>query len=215
MIKCVIFDLDGVIVSTTEAHFRAWVNLFKKHFNIVLDPKLERLTKGVSRIDSLRVLLHENGIEINYSEENELLDEKNKDYIQLISLYDQNYLLPNILYVLDLLKSRGIRIALGSASKNGPKLLNSLGISNYFDYIVDPANLEGKPKPDIFIDAMNHFNLSPNECLGIEDSIAGIQAIKSAGMKALGIGEEDLLLADKQILDFNHIKDDELYEFLS
>ena len=214
MIKCVIFDLDGVIVSTTDAHFGAWSNLFKKHFNVDLDPQLETLTRGVSRIDSLRVLLQKNNLRVTEDKEKELAIEKNEEYKELISHYDQSHLLVNVIHVLDLLKSKKIKLALGSASRNGPRLLKALGIESYFDYVVDPSKVKGKPNPDIFLDAMNHYGYSANECLGVEDSEAGIQAIKAAGMKALGIGTEVLAEADLKVLDFNHLSDEEWNELL-
>ena len=199
MIKLVIFDMDGVLTSTTDEHFNAWRNLFLKHFEIELDPKLEIKTKGVSRIDSLNILLDHYQIKCDESKKLALAHEKNENYQVLIASYDESHRLPGIIRILDYLKTKGIKMALGSASKNGPFLLKALKIESYFDYVVDPSLLKGKPNPDIFLDAAQHFNLDPKDCMGIEDAVAGVLAIKQAGMIALGVGPENLTLADYRV----------------
>jgi len=196
MIKLVIFDMDGVLTSTTYEHFKAWNHLFGQHFNIDLDPALEVKTKGVSRMDSLAVLLNHYHLDIDDSEKEKLADEKNAHYQELISKFDETKVIDGVIPLLDFLKSKDLKLALGSASKNGPFLLQCLGLGDYFDYIVDPTTLKSKPEPDIFTDAMVHFNLSPSECLGFEDAVAGIEAIKRAGMIAIGVGNEHLPRAD-------------------
>jgi beta-phosphoglucomutase len=210
MIKLVIFDMDGVLTSTTDEHFSAWKSLFKKHFNIDLDPRLEVKTKGVSRIDSLRVLLNHYQIHCDEQVQLDLATEKNEDYQHLIERYDESHRLPGIIRILDLFKSKGIKMALGSASKNGPFLLKALKIENYFDYVVDPSHLKGKPEPDIFLDAAIHFKIDPSDCLGIEDAEAGVLAIKRAGMLALGIGPEQLNLADLKVKTFPELSLEQL-----
>jgi len=196
-IKLAIFDLDGVITSTTYEHFKAWTILFIKHFGVRLDPKLETYTKGVSRIDSFLVLLERSGIQLTNSTMIEkLANEKNTIYQELISEFDETHVFDGVIEILDFLKKKNVKIALGSASKNGLFLLNRLNLRTKFDYIVDPSQLKSKPEPDIFLDAMHHFGLTPSQCIGFEDAIAGIQAIKSAGMLAIGIGSEDLKKAD-------------------
>jgi len=205
MVKLVVFDLDGVLTSTTCAHFNAWISLFKKHFNIDLDPALEIKTKGVSRMDSLQVLLDAYGIRVPLERKVELTEEKNSHYLQSIARFNAQDLLPGTLDVLDYLKHKRVFIALGSASKNGPALLEALGIKKRFDYVVDPSKVRGKPHPDIFLDAMSFFGLKPEECLGVEDAEAGIQAIKAAGFKALGIGTEGLKDADIRVGSFENL----------
>jgi beta-phosphoglucomutase len=110
----------------------------------------------------------------------------------MIQTFNPSYIYPGIIDLLNALKQRGLWIALGSASKNGPKLLNLLELNDYFDYVVDPSPLLGKPNPDIFLDAMNHFHLTPEECIGFEDAEAGIEAINRAGMVSIGVGTESL-----------------------
>ena len=196
MIKLVIFDMDGVLTSTTYEHFEAWNFLFCKHFNIELDPTLEVKTKGVSRMDSLTVLLNHYHLDIDDSQKEKLADEKNAYYQELIAKFDETKVIDGVIPLLDFLKTKNLKLALGSASKNGPFLLKCLGLGDYFDYVVDPTKLKSKPEPDIFTDAMLHFNFKSSECLGFEDAVAGIEAIKRAGMTAIGVGNENLTRAD-------------------
>jgi beta-phosphoglucomutase len=214
MIKLVIFDMDGVLTSTTDEHFNAWAQLFLKYYQINLDPRLEIKTKGISRIDSLNVLLDHYKIVCDESQKQILATEKNEQYQKFIASYDEFHRLPGIIKILDYLKHKDIKMALGSASKNGPFLLRALKIEEYFDYVVDPSFLRGKPNPDIFLDAANHFKLDPKECMGIEDAVAGVLAIKKAGMIALGVGPENLHLADHQVKTFPELSIETLEELL-
>ncbi len=202
-LKLVIFDLDGVITSTTDAHFQAWNHLFENHFDITLEPELERFTKGVSRLASLNVLLLHYDLSVDQHEISTLAEEKNRHYRQMISHYDPSHLMPGVIPLLDALQEADIKIALGSASRNGPLLLDRLGIKDRFDLVVDPAGLPGKPDPAIFMAATHHFKLAAHACIGIEDAEAGIRAIKQAGMKAIGIGKDILPGADLQVLDLS------------
>lgn len=195
-VACAIFDLDGVLTSTTAEHFQAWSMLFLKHFGIVLDPKLESLTRGVSRMSSLEVLLNHYQIEVTEDKKKRLANEKNRYYKHLIESFDEGNLLPGARQLLETLKAREIKIALASASKNSGVLLSRLKIESYFDYVVNPSRIKGKPNPDIFIKAQKHFGLKASECIGFEDAIAGIEAIKKARMFAIGVGFEELHQAD-------------------
>lgn len=190
MIKLFIFDLDGVLASTSNEHFLAWKMIMKDKFGNELDDSVEEYTKGVSRMESLEVILKSCKLEksISKKEKEELATEKNEIYKSLISKINQDDIYPGVIKLFDYLKEKNILIALGSASKNGPNIVKGLGIKAYFDYIVNPANLRSKPHPDIFNTAMNYFGLSPKECVGIEDAISGVQAIKEAQMFAIGIG---------------------------
>lgn len=202
MIKLAIFDLDGVITSTTDEHFDAWKSIFKTHFAIDIDPLLEQKTKGVSRIDSLNALLDHYKIGLDQTVKLRLADEKNRLYQDSVMAFDSSKLLAGVTDILNFLKVRNVKIALGSASQSGPTLLEKLGIAEKFDYIVNPIHLLGKPNPDIFLDAMNHFGLTPDQCIGFEDAISGIEAIKRAGMVAIGIGPENLSKADIHVKTF-------------
>ncbi len=190
MIKLFIFDLDGVITSTSIEHFEAWRRVINERFNVYVEDEIEEFTKGVSRMDSLNIILKAYKLDVITEEEKLVLaTKKNEMYKEMISHFNKNNIFKGIIELLDFLKSKNIFIALGSASKNGPSIIESLGIKDYFDYVVDPSNLNSKPSPDIFNKAMNYFNLSPRECVGVEDAVAGVKSIKSAGMYAIGIGD--------------------------
>jgi beta-phosphoglucomutase len=213
--KLIIIDLDGVITSTTDEHFSAWVLLFKKYFGIRLDSNLETYVKGVSRIKSLEILLEKSGIQVESQKIiNKMAQEKNKIYRELISDFNETRLMPGVVRFLEYLRNKGLKIALGSASKNGTFLLDKLKIESFFDFIVDPSLLKSKPHPDIFLTAMNHFDLEPEECIGIEDAISGVEAIKKANMYAIGIGPEKLDRADWQIKDLSHMDYEKLEEIV-
>jgi len=201
MIKLFIFDLDGVLASTSEEHFTAWKEVIKDNFNIIVEDYVEEFTKGVSRMDSLNKILDTYNIKVSNSKKVELAYIKNEKYKDLISKFNETNLFSGVKELFQFLKSKKILIALGSASKNGPALIKSLGIDGYFDYLVDPGPLNSKPHPDIFNSAMNHFSLKPNECIGMEDAISGVKAIKSAHMIAIGIGKKDVLTEADYVYD--------------
>lgn len=193
--KLFIFDLDGVLASTSDEHFQAWKAILKNRFNLEVADEIEEKTKGVSRLDSLNRILESYHLEdtISQQEKEELAYKKNELYKELIENFDQSNLFAGVVELLEFLKKKNVLIALGSASKNGPTIIKSTGIASYFDYVVDPSLIPSKPHPAIFNKAAEHFHLSPDECVGIEDAVSGIQAIKSANMYAIGIGNKQLL----------------------
>ncbi|MFC4025246.1 beta-phosphoglucomutase [Oceanobacillus longus] len=193
--KAVIFDLDGVITDTAEFHFQAWRNMANS-IHIDFDREFNEELKGISRMDSLNKILDYGGVIDNYSDEQkeELADSKNNEYVSLLSELKPEHIYPGIKKLLDALKENDIKIGLASASKNGPTILDRLGITNYFDVIVNPALIEnGKPAPDIFLKAALDLGVTPEECIGIEDAEAGIKAIKDANMFAVGVGTVDVM----------------------
>jgi len=213
MIKLVIFDLDGVITSTSDEHFKAWKTIIKERFNLEIADDVEILTKGVSRTESLNRILESCGLNetLTNKDKDIIATQKNELYKSLISSLNKDNIYPGVIKLFDYLKTNNILIALGSASKNGPSIIEGLEIKNYFDYVVDPTYLKSKPHPDIFNNAMNHFSLLPSECIGIEDAISGVTSIKSANMFAIGIGsKEQLNHADAIFNSINEID----YKFL-
>ena len=209
MIKGFIFDLDGVLTDTAEYHYQAWKRMANK-LGIPLDREMNEQLKGISRMDSLeRILALGNQTEKYSGEEKErLADEKNEDYKKLILSVTPNDLLPGIAGLLADLKEEGIQLALASASKNGPIIMEKLGIAEFFDTIVDPASLSnGKPDPEIFIKGAEQLRLKPEECIGVEDAQAGIKAINAAGIFSVGIGTKDMMVnADYAVSDTSELK---------
>jgi len=213
-IKCVIFDMDGVITSSSDQHFEAW-GIMVDALGKKLDPAVEVNTRGVSRMASLAVILESIGMQDEFSDEEkmEMATEKNKNYVDLISKFTPDNLYEGIYDMLVKLKDRGIKIALGSASKNGPLLLDKMGITHFFDYVVDPSSVEnGKPAPDIFLKAAEELGFESDECIGVEDAKAGVEAIKSAGMFAVGVGDNESL-KDADII-YEEVKDIDIKDFI-
>lgn len=191
--KGAIFDLDGVIVDTAKYHYLAWKRLawelgfeFKESDN-------ERL-KGVSRMKSLEILLEVGGLSFSDEEMLLLADKKNNWYVEYISSIDESELLEGAKDYLIYLKKIGVKIALGSASKNAPVILSRLKIANLFDSIVDGNKVsKAKPDPEVFLIAAKELGLKPQDCVVFEDAEAGITAAKAAGMRTVGIGKRDIL----------------------
>lgn len=194
MFKAVLFDLDGVITDTAEYHYRAWRALAEeigiKGVNRAFNEKL----KGVSREDSLKKILALGNKRVSASEFKALAARKNENYVQMIQEVTPDDIYPGISNLLTDLREEGIKIALASASKNGPFLLEKMGLTPAFDAIADPAAVAAsKPAPDIFIAAAEAVRVNPVDAIGLEDSLAGIQAIKAAGALPIGVGRvEDL-----------------------
>ena len=198
MFKGVLFDLDGVITDTAEYHYLAWKKL-ADDLGISIDRQFNEKLKGVSREDSLRLILKHGNREKDFSEAefNQLAKTKNDNYVEMIQAISPKDVYPGILELLISLKNAGIKISLASASKNGPFLLKQMELTNYFDGIADPAAVKaGKPAPDIFILAAQVVGLNPEECIGIEDAQAGIAAIKASGAFPIGVGEAEQLGSD-------------------
>lgn len=193
MLDGLLFDLDGVITDTAEFHFLAWKELANE-LGIDINRKFNEKLKGVSRLESLDLILKYGNQEQTYTKEekNSLATKKNEHYKTLIESITPEDLLPGIFDLLQNAKDKNLKLAIASASKNAPVILEKLEVSHLFDTIVDPASLKnGKPDPEIFATATKQLNLKPNNVVGIEDAHAGIQAINSAGIFSIGIGSED------------------------
>lgn len=190
-IKGFVFDLDGVITETSVYHTVAWHQLADK-LEVPWSKQLEDGLKGISRMDSLEMILKAGGKENAYSPDEKvaLATEKNDNYVNEIKKMTPANILPGIKAFLDELRANGYLISLASASKNGPTVLDKLGLTAYFPEIVDPATLsKGKPDPEIYIKGAAQLNLKPEQCIGVEDAAAGIQAINAAGETSIGIGD--------------------------
>jgi beta-phosphoglucomutase len=213
VLKACIFDLDGVIVDTAKYHYLAWKRLaeglgfhFTEHDN-------ERL-KGVSRFDSLKILLSIGKIEKTEQEFEELAAIKNQWYVEYVSRLTPSEILPGTLEILDFLKKRNIPVAIGSSSRNARIILSCIGLESAFGSIVDGTRIaRAKPDPEVFTKAADDLGVNYSECIVFEDAFTGIEAAKNAGMKAVGIGAPDILIqADLVIPSLDKLDYNKLFE---
>lgn len=187
MIKAVIFDLDGVIVSTDDCHYRAWKKMADEE-GIYFDRKINNRLRGVSRMASLDIVLEKADKEYSESEKQALAERKNNYYKELICELTPNDILPGAMETLEKLKKNGIKIAIGSSSKNTPIILKQIGLDNFFDAVSDGNNItNSKPDPEVFLKAAEMLKIAPEDCMIVEDADAGIEAGKRAGMKTLSV----------------------------
>lgn len=198
--KGVLFDLDGIVTDTATYHFTAWSQLVKDEFGLTLPKSIEERTKGVSREDSLKIILEVLNLSVDEEQFQELANKKNKCYIESLEKLTDKDILPGIRELINELKQKDVKIALASASHNGPLILEKIGLFDSFDTIVDPGKVtKGKPNPEIFEVAYAQLGLAPKDCVGVEDSIAGIEAINGAGSCSVGVGDETLSQAFKRV----------------
>jgi beta-phosphoglucomutase len=191
--RAAIFDLDGVIVDTAKYHYLAWKRLANELGFDFTEADNERL-KGVSRVRSLEILLEIGNVSIDEETRRQVAARKNEWYVDYIRHMDASEILPGAMEYLQMLRTKRVRIALGSASKNAPLILERLGLSMSFDAIVDGNKVsKAKPDPEVFLRAAEELNVPNHECVVFEDAEAGIEAAHRAGMTAVGIGKPSLL----------------------
>ncbi|MEG1196070.1 MAG: beta-phosphoglucomutase [Clostridia bacterium] len=187
-IQGVIFDLDGVLVSTDNCHYLAWKQMADEE-NIPFDRKTNERLRGVSRMESLEIILE--CAKKDYSQEERLAmaARKNAYYVKLIGSLSNADLLPGALETLAKLREQNIKLAIGSSSKNTPLILKQIGLSEAFDAIADGNAIHNsKPDPEVFLLAAELLKLSPQNCLVVEDADAGVEAALAGGMRVLGVG---------------------------
>lgn len=198
-----IFDLDGVLVDTAKYHYLAWKQLADE-LGFDFTRQQNEALKGVARMRSLELLLGFGGMMGRFSEEemHDMAEKKNRIYVEYVKKLRQEELLPGVKELLERMKDSGIKIALGSASKNAEMILEGLGITKYFDAIVDGTMVtKAKPDPEVFLLGAKLLGVSAEECVVFEDSTAGIQAAKRAGMGTVGIGKRKNLLEADMVLE--------------
>lgn len=212
MLKGLIFDLDGVLTDSAKYHLSAWNDLAKDLGIELNDEQLDAL-RGLSRLDSLNLILKFGNQEDRYSEEEKeaFAAKKNEKFVSCIQVMTPADILPGIPQLLKDAKAQGLKMSIASASKNAPTILKKLDIIDQFDGIVDPATLHrGKPDPEIYVRAQELLNLKPDEVISFEDAAAGVQAIKAAHQFAVGIGKADVLKADYNVPDTSKLKLEEI-----
>ncbi len=191
--KGFIFDLDGVIVDTARYHYLSWKKLANTLGFDISEEENENL-KGLSRVKSLQIILKWGNISCSEDEFMRLTAEKNNDYLSHIATMTSEEILPGAKEMIHYLLQENQPVALGSASKNAETILKKIGLYHNFNAIVDGNKVsKAKPDPEVFITAAEKINISPENCIVFEDSIAGIKAANSAGMISIGIGDKKTL----------------------
>ena len=187
MIKAVLFDLDGVIVSTDRCHYRAWKRMADEE-GIYFDEKINDRLRGVSRMASLEIVLERASRSYTEEEKVALAARKNDYYRDLIRELTPSDILPGAMENLNELKENGILVAVGSSSKNTPLILRRIGLDAFFDAVSDGNNISrSKPDPEVFLKAAQMLGTDPADCLVVEDADAGIEAGRRGGMKTLSV----------------------------
>ncbi len=188
--KAIIFDLDGVLTDTSEFHYKAWKRLADEEGISFTHQENDEYLRGVSRRESLMYIIRGR----NYSEAQiqEMMDRKNRYYNEMITSMSPLDLIAGGRNLLSEIRNAGIKVAIASGSKNCRLVLERLDIISYFDGIADGYSVvNSKPAPDLFVYAAGLVQVPTPDCLGVEDADAGIEAIKTAGMQALGIGPKE------------------------
>ncbi|KHD38714.1 beta-phosphoglucomutase [Clostridium acetobutylicum] len=187
-IKAVIFDLDGVIVSTDEYHYRAWKAMADEE-GIYFDKRINERLRGVSRMESLEIILEKAKKTYNTKEKIQMTERKNFIYRELLNELTPKHILKGVMNVLETLRAKNIKIAIGSSSKNTSIILEKIKLDKYFDAVADGREIKkSKPDPEVFLLAAKKLKVSPEECLIVEDADAGVEAAIAGGMKVLAVG---------------------------
>ena len=214
--KGCLFDLDGVIVDTASHHFVAWRTLADE-LGVPFDESDNEKLKGVSRVDSLEFILQKGNLVLDSNTKLRLMEKKNAHYLGLAAQIQPSDALPGIVTLIEELKVLGVKIGLGSSSKNAEQILSKLGLFDAFDTVVDGNHLTlSKPDPEVFLMGANALGLRPEECLVLEDASAGVQAAISGGFCVLGIGrKEELGQADAVVSGLGDLNWSEIQNLLT
>ena len=187
--KGIIFDLDGVICFTDKFHYRAWKKLADR-LGIYFDEEINNRLRGVSRMASLDIILERSDKKYTEEEKLALAEEKNETYKELLVQMSPDDLSDEVRDTLMELRNRGYKLAIGSSSKNTRTILERIGLGDFFDEISDGTNIsKSKPDPEVFLKAAEFIGEKPEDCLVVEDAMAGIEAAFRGGFKSAGLGE--------------------------
>lgn len=210
MIKGVIFDLDGVIVHTDKYHYLAWKALADE-LGIYFDEVINNRLRGVSRMESLDIVLERASKIYSDEEKRALAEKKNSLYVELLSNMSEKDVSEDVMNTLLTLKERGYKIAIGSSSKNAKRILDRVGLLDMFDEIADGNDIQrSKPDPDVFLVAAKKLLLASEEAVVVEDAIAGVKAGKAANMLTFAVGDA----SQNKAADYNLTILSEILEYL-
>ena len=206
MINSIIFDLDGVLVFTDKFHYKAWKEMADS-IGVYFDEEINNRLRGVSRMASLDIILERYEDEpMSSARKTELAEQKNERYRELLATLTEEDVSAQVRNTLAELKKKGIKLALGSSSKNAKFILEQVGLMNAFDAISDGTNItHSKPDPEVFLKAAQFLGADPSTCMVVEDAEAGIDAAIAGGMYSAAIG--DAVACNKADYNLNSISD--------
>ncbi len=208
-IKGLIFDLDGVLVFTDKFHYQAWKTMADE-LGVYFDETINHRLRGVSRMDSLEIILERyEGPDLSLREKEKLAEKKNEIYRTLLESMTPDDVTKEVRDTLTKLREKGYKLAIGSSSKNAKFILEKVELKDAFDTISDGNNItKSKPDPEVFLKAAEYLGLPPKACMVVEDAEAGIEAAKKGGMYAAGIGEAAKSInADESLKTFSELVD--------
>lgn len=208
-IKGLIFDLDGVLVFTDKFHYQAWKTMADE-LGVYFDETINHRLRGVSRMDSLEIILERyEGPNLSLREKEKLAEKKNEIYRTLLESMTPDDVTKEVRDTLTKLREKGYKLAIGSSSKNAKFILEKVELKDAFDAISDGNNItKSKPDPEVFLKAAEYLGLPPKACMVVEDAEAGIEAAKKGGMYAAGIGEAAKSInADESLKTFSELVD--------
>lgn len=205
--QAVIFDLDGVLCSTDEYHYQAWKQMADA-IGVPFNRETNARLRGVSRMESLDIILESCPNRFSPAEKQELAEQKNEAYKELLKKLTPADVLPEVRSTLAILHSRGLKLAIGSSSKNTPFILQQTGLGHAFDAVSDGNNIvHSKPDPEVFLKAAKMLCQPPETCLVVEDAVAGVQAAHAGGMKAACVGNAAACMAgDYNLTHFSELQ---------
>lgn len=190
MLKAILFDLDGVICSTDEYHYQAWKDMAST-LGIYFDRTINNRLRGVSRMSSLEIILERyEGPSLSEERKRELSERKNDTYRRLLANMSPSDLTEEVRTTLEALRSSGLKLGIGSSSKNAPFILDRLGLGTYFDAVSDGNNItHSKPDPEVFLKGAGFLGVLPRECLVVEDAVSGAEAGRCGGFPVACVGD--------------------------
>ncbi len=212
MTRGVIFDLDGVLVSTDEYHYQSWVKICGEEGFTFFDREFNHKFRGVGRMECVAILLTAAGETFTPERQKEIAERKNRYFAESLKTVTPDCILPGSVEMLRALRARGVRIAVASNSRNAKPIIERTRIGDLLNVVVDGYDIaNSKPDPEVFLLAAKRLGLPPTDCLVVEDAVAGIIAANRAGMRSLGIGTTDMLPNAATIVrDLSEITSDRL-----
>lgn len=188
--QAIIFDLDGVICHTDEYHYQAWKKM-SDELGVYFDREINNRLRGVSRMDSLEIILERySGSALNGDQKKALAEKKNALYRESLAQMTPKDLSDDVKQTLETLRARGLRLAIGSSSKNAPFILERIGLGSFFDAVSDGNNItRSKPDPEVFLKAAELLGVPSKDCLVVEDAVSGAQAAHAGGFQAACVGD--------------------------